>query len=174
MGTRKESKKIIIQEKSGNVKFAVIRDLQETITAAVTDRPKVKAECLRLLVTLKLNPAKMQLISGFIDSYLRLNQIEEEKFKTELGSLIPEEQEEVMQIVTSWMERGIEQGIEQGIEREKNLIIRQVNRKLGKIDAKLEAQIRNLNVEIIELLGESIFDLSTVEDLQNWLNNLQI
>ncbi|UUO15520.1 DUF4351 domain-containing protein [Dolichospermum heterosporum] len=170
MGTRKESKKIIIQEKSGNVKFAVIRDLQETITAAVTDRPKVKAECLRLLVTLKLNPAKMQLISGFIDSYLRLNQIEEEKFKTELGSLIPEEQEEVMQIVTSWME----QGIERGIEREKNLIIRQVNRKLGKIDAKLEAQIRNLNVEIIELLGESIFDLSTVEDLQNWLNNLQI
>ncbi|WP_228044019.1 DUF4351 domain-containing protein, partial [Dolichospermum sp. LEGE 00246] len=162
MGTRKESKKIIIQEKSGNVKFAVIRDLQETITAAVTDRPKVKAECLRLLVTLKLNPAKMQLISGFIDSYLRLNQIEEEKFKTELGSLIPEEQEEVMQIVTSWMERGIEQGIERGIEREKNLIIRQVNRKLGKIDAKLEAQIRNLNVEIIELLGESIFDLSTV------------
>ena len=174
MGTRKESKKIIIQEKSGNVKFAVIRDLQETITAAVTDRPKVKAECLRLLVTLKLNPAKMQLISGFIDSYLRLNQIEEEKFKTELGSLIPEEQEEVMQIVTSWMEQGIEQGIERGIEREKNLIIRQVNRKLGKIDAKLEAQIRNLNVEIIELLGESIFDLSTVEDLQNWLNNLQI
>ncbi|WP_080683823.1 DUF4351 domain-containing protein [Aphanizomenon flos-aquae] len=182
MGTRKESKKIIIQEKSGNVKFAVIRDLQETITAAVTDRPKVKAECLRLLVTLKLNPAKMQLISGFIDSYLRLNQIEEEKFKTELGSLIPEEQEEVMQIVTSWMEQGIERGIEQGIEqgiergieREKNLIIRQVNRKLGKIDAKLEAQIRNLNVEIIELLGESIFDLSTVEDLQNWLNNLQI
>ncbi|MBE9251033.1 DUF4351 domain-containing protein [Dolichospermum sp. LEGE 00240] len=52
--------------------------------------------------------------------------------------------------------------------------MRQVNRKLGKIDAKLEAQIRNLNVEIIELLGESIFDLSTVEDLQNWLNNLQI
>ncbi|MDB9308568.1 DUF4351 domain-containing protein [Aphanizomenon sp. CS-733/32] len=42
------------------------------------------------------------------------------------------------------------------------------------MDAKLEAQIRNLNVEIIELLGESIFDLSTVGDLQNWLNNLQI
>ncbi|MBD2280813.1 MULTISPECIES: DUF4351 domain-containing protein [Nostocales] len=33
---------------------------------------------------------------------------------------------------------------------------------------------RLLNVEIIEFLGESIFDLSTVEDLQNWLNNLQI
>lgn len=33
------------------------------------DRPKVKAQCLRLMVTLKLNPAKMQLISGFIDCF---------------------------------------------------------------------------------------------------------
>jgi hypothetical protein len=29
------------------------------------DRPTVKAQCLRLLVTLKLDPAKMQLISIF-------------------------------------------------------------------------------------------------------------
>ena len=34
------------------------------------DRPKVKAECLRLLVTLKLNPAKSRLISQFVDTYL--------------------------------------------------------------------------------------------------------
>lgn len=43
----------------------------------------------------------MQLISGFIDTYLRLNKIEKEKFQTELGTLITEEKEEVMQIVTS-------------------------------------------------------------------------
>jgi hypothetical protein len=35
-----------------------------------TDRPKVKAECLRLLTTLKLNPAKQKLISGFVDTYI--------------------------------------------------------------------------------------------------------
>jgi hypothetical protein len=44
---------------------------------AKSERPKVKAECLRLLATLKVNPAKMQLISGFIDTYLKLNQAEE-------------------------------------------------------------------------------------------------
>jgi hypothetical protein len=132
------------------------------------DRPKVKAECLRLLVTLKLNPAKMQLISGFIDTYLRLNKIEEEKFQTEIGTLIKEEKEEVMQIVTSWME----EGIERGIEREKNLILRQINRKFGQIDLDLETKIRSLNIEIIEALAEAIFDLDTVEDLQNWLDNL--
>lgn len=33
------------------------------------ERPRVKAECLRLLATLRLNPAKTKLISGFIDTY---------------------------------------------------------------------------------------------------------
>ncbi|MEI6371913.1 MAG: flagellar assembly protein H, partial [Nostocales cyanobacterium ELA608] len=86
--------------------------LMSKMSIVPEDRPKVKAQCLRLLVTLKLNPAKMQLISGFIDTYLRLNKIEEEKFQTEVGTLIKEEKEEVMQIVTSWMEEGIERGIE--------------------------------------------------------------
>ena len=154
--------------------------LMSKMSIVPEDRPKVKAECLRLLVTLKLNPAKMQLISGFIDTYLRLNKIEEEKFQTEIGTLIKEEKEEVMQIVTSWMEEGIEKGIEKGIERgiergidrEKNLILRQINRKFGQIDLELATEIRSLNIEIIEALAEAIFDLDDVEDLQNWLDNL--
>ncbi|MBD1215004.1 MAG: DUF4351 domain-containing protein [Dolichospermum circinale Clear-D4] len=72
-----------------------------------------------------------------------------------------------MQIVTSWME----EGIERGIEREKNLIIRQINRKFGQIDLELETKIRSLNIEILEALGEAIFDLHDVEDLRNWLEN---
>jgi hypothetical protein len=142
--------------------------LMSKMNIAPEDRPKVKAECLRLLVTLKLNPAKMQLISGFIDTYLRLNKIEEQKFAAEVSSFIPTEKEEVMEIVTTWME----EGIERGIEREKNLILRQINRKLGQINLELETKIRSLNIEILESLGEEIFDLDTVADLQRWLDNL--
>ncbi|BAZ28612.1 hypothetical protein NIES4074_10460 [Cylindrospermum sp. NIES-4074] len=145
--------------------------LMSKMDIALPDRAKVKAECLRLLVTLKLNPAKMQLISGFIDSYLKLNQAEEQRFQTELGSFIQEEQEEVMQIVTSWMRQGIEQGIEQGIQREKDLVVRLLKRKLGEIDAELEAEVRRLEVERLEFLGEALFDFSTVEDLRHWLDN---
>jgi hypothetical protein len=97
-----------------------------------------------------------------------LNKIEEEKFQIEIGTLIKEEKEEVMQIVTSWME----EGIEKGIEREKNLILRLINRKFGQIDLELATKIRILNIEIIEALGEAIFDLETEKDLQNWLDNL--
>ena len=58
------------------------------------------------------------------------------------------------------------------IDREKNLILRQINRKFGEIELDLVTRIRSLNIEILESLGEAIFDLDTVADLQNWLDNL--
>jgi Putative transposase, YhgA-like len=76
------------------------------------DRPKVKAECLRLMVTLKLNPAKSQLISQFVDTYLRLNLTEETKFQAELDKLNLQEKEAIMETMTSWEEKGMEKGIE--------------------------------------------------------------
>jgi predicted transposase YdaD len=71
------------------------------------DRPKVKAECLRLLVTLKLNPAKTALISQFVDTYLRLNTTEEQQFQTEIDTMDIAQREEIMQATTSWEEKGI-------------------------------------------------------------------
>ena len=58
------------------------------------DRPKVKAECLRLMVTLKLYPARMYLISGFVDTYLDLNSQEEVIFQSELSTINLEEQKQ--------------------------------------------------------------------------------
>ncbi|WP_204103138.1 MULTISPECIES: Rpn family recombination-promoting nuclease/putative transposase, partial [Spirulina sp. CCY15215] len=48
--------------------------LMAKMNIATEDRPRVKVECLRLLATLRLDPARMQLISGFVDSYLKLNE----------------------------------------------------------------------------------------------------
>jgi hypothetical protein len=42
--------------------------LMAKMKIALNDRPKVKAQCLRLLATLRLNPARMQLIFGFVES----------------------------------------------------------------------------------------------------------
>jgi hypothetical protein len=142
--------------------------LMAKMSIAEKERAKVKAECLRLLITLKLNPAKMQLISGFIDTYLNLNPVEEIQFQEEISTFSQPVQEGVMQITTSWMR----QGIEQGIEREKTLILRQLKRKLGEINPSLETKIMQLSIDDVEVLGEALFDFSTVEDLINWLNTL--
>ena len=56
--------------------------LMSKMNIALEERPQVKAECLRLLLTLKLDPARMQLISGFFDVYLNLNEQENQAFKT--------------------------------------------------------------------------------------------
>ena len=78
------------------------------MTIAKVDRPKVKAECLRLLVTLKLNPAKTQLISKFVDIYLRLDVKEEQLFQAEIDTMDKIQKEVIMQTTTSWEEKGIE------------------------------------------------------------------
>src|SRR5688572_29199969 len=66
------------------------------------DRPRVKLQCLRLLATLKLDRARMRMISGFVDSYLRLDKNEESTLVKELNDAPESERETVMEIVTSW------------------------------------------------------------------------
>ncbi len=158
--------------------------LMAKMKIAPRDRAKVKAQCLRLLVTLRLDAARMQLISGFVDTYLNLNSSEEIEFQQEISTFIQPEQEGVMQITTSWMRRGLEQGLEQGLERglergleqglarERNLIVRLIKRKLGAIDVALESRIITLTIDDLERVGEALLDFSTVEDLTNWLNAL--
>ncbi len=65
-------------------------------------------ECLRLLTTLRLDPARMQLISGFVDTYLDLNAAEEQVFKAAVDTIGLSNKEEYMEIVTSWERKALE------------------------------------------------------------------
>jgi predicted transposase YdaD len=91
--------------------------LMAKMNIEANDRPKVKAECLRLLVTLKLDPAKTELISQFVDTYLRLNAKEEKRFQAEIDTMDVTQREEIMQVTTSWEEKGIKKGIKKGLEK---------------------------------------------------------
>ncbi|NJO74484.1 MAG: DUF4351 domain-containing protein [Leptolyngbyaceae cyanobacterium RM1_406_9] len=97
----------------------------------------------------------------------RLFIAEEQAFQAEIDKLGPAEQEQVMEIVTSWMGEGIQQGIQQG---EISIILRQLHRRLGQLDPQLEVQVRNLSIQQVEELGEALLDFSTETDLVNWLN----
>ncbi len=136
--------------------------LMAKMNIARQDRPRVKLECLRLLATLRLDPARMKLISGFVDSYLRLNAEEEVQLKSQISTLQSDEQEEVMEIVTSWMEQGIQLG-------ELKIILGQINRKIGEIAPQLLERIRQLSEPKLVDLSEALFDLSSEENLASWL-----
>jgi predicted transposase/invertase (TIGR01784 family) len=148
--------------------------LMAKMKIAKKDRPKVKAECLRLLVTLKLDPAKTRLVSKFVDTYLRLNQQEERVFQSEIGKMETTQQEQIMQVTTSWeeigIEKGIEQGIEQGIERERrSLVLRQLNQKLGSLPTALTETISARPPAQLEILAIALLNFTTVADLETWL-----
>ncbi len=76
-----------------------------------------------------------------------------------------------MEIVTSWMERGIEQGKQQG---EVALILRQLNRRFRGVTPEVEARIPSLSVEQLENLGEALLDFADAADLDAWLEQQRI
>jgi hypothetical protein len=108
------------------------------------DRPKVKAECLRLMVTLQLDPAKSRLISKFVDTYLRLNVQEERQFQAELDKLDVGQKEAVMQTMTSWEEKGM--------EKERETIALNMLRKNMALETI--AEVTGLTIEQVQALSD--------------------
>lgn len=142
--------------------------LMSKMRIAPSDRPQVKAECLRLLATLQLNPAKMKLISGFVDTYLRLNAAEQEIFQTEIAKFDPVKQEVVMEIVTSWQLQGREEG---KLEGRLQIVMRQLNRKVGVVRPELGERIKQLSPTQVEDLADALLDFTNAGDLVAWLNS---
>ncbi len=79
-----------------------------------------------------------------------------------------------MEIVTSWMEEGIRKGLEQGLDqgrrREVSLVVRQLTRRFGPLDATLLERLNALSVEATEDLGEALLDFHETSDLSAWLD----
>lgn len=153
--------------------------LMAKMNIAAEDRVRVKWECLRLLVTLKLNRAKSKLISGFIDTYLRLDDKEQADFDQKIDSLGVEKTERIMEIVTSWMEEGIKRGRKEGLERGLQRGLQkgrreglQEGRREGHLAGLQEGEIRAAQDDIVDVLETRFAKISvavkkrikTVED----------
>lgn len=72
------------------------------------ERVEVKKEFLRMLVRMQLNSAKEYLIYGFFESYLDLNEKEEEKLREEIGKI--DDGVKVMELTISYEEKGKKEG----------------------------------------------------------------
>lgn len=124
-------------------KNPVAAALMAKMNIPVKERPQVKAECLRLLTTLKLDPARMQLISGFIDIYLDLNSAEKEIFKATVDKIGLSKEEVYMEITTSW-------GREAAQKTREEIALNMLKRKMA-VD------------EIVEMTGLSTEEVQRLE-----------
>ena len=129
---------------------------------AIEDRPRVKLECLRLLATLRLNPARMRLISGFVDTYLRLNAQETLLFREQTVILEEKEKHMYKELTTSWKEEGM-------LEESQHIVFRQLRRRWGELPPRMIAQVQALPVQEVENLAEALWDFTSLADVEKWL-----
>jgi Domain of unknown function (DUF4351)/Putative transposase, YhgA-like len=137
--------------------------LMAKMKIAPPDRAKVKAEALKMLTGLGLNDVEKYLVSGFIGTYLKLDEKEQVKFERELEkNMSTEQKEEALVIVTDWMERGMELGKEE-------MILRQLKHRVGVLTSQEEKQIKALSVSQLDELGEALLDFADKNDFINWM-----
>ena len=140
--------------------------LMAKMKIATADRPRVKLECLRLLATLRLDPARTQLIAGFVDSYLRLTAQEIQIFDRDLAALPQEERDETMPLTISWKEEGRVEGRAEGrvegrVESKREILLHLGAQRLGIPSTQVENALLAINSE--ERLLALIDNLSSVE-----------
>ena len=86
----------------------------------------------------------------------------------------PEEEDLMMQLsplVLEKLQAAEQQGEARGEVKEgQALILRQLNRRVGKISIDLEARVKTLPLAQLEELGEALLDFSQIKDLVAWLD----
>ncbi|WMM89400.1 transposase, partial [Heyndrickxia coagulans] len=117
------------------------------------ERVQVKLEFLRMLARMELDPAKMRLLYGFFDYYLKLNEKEEAEVMENIKMLDPDEAEQVLKLPNSYFDRGYKKGKEEGEERLRRFI---VNLLKNQVDVKLIAQASGLSEDEIMKIKRQI------------------
>jgi Domain of unknown function (DUF4351) len=134
----------------------------ETLWLRVLGRGRVQEQAIVELQALPLNhpyqQATLELVYNLREN-LRVNQELEEEDRELIMRLEPLYQRD--------REQAKQEGRQQG---EQDLVLRQLNRRIGSIDASLTERIQGLSIEQLENLGEALLDFSDVADLEAWLN----
>ena len=113
------------------------------------------------MTRLKLDPARLELITGFFETYLKLNKQEEEQLNQELGKINQKEAELIMQVTTSWHEKG---KIEGKIEAICKFITRRFSAESGEVREKVW---QVASPELLDSLMEELFAANTLEEAQS-------
>jgi predicted transposase YdaD len=137
--------------------------LMVRMNLAPADRVRVKAEILRLLLTLRLRPEKAQLILGFVETYLELTAKEELKLRREIDTLSEYEQDKIMKMLLPGERAGLRKGRQAG---------RQEGRQEGQLRNQQEAVMAVLETRFGEVpyaLRETVTALDDLARLKQWL-----
>jgi hypothetical protein len=153
--------------KSLQAAIVVIHQLpqtQETLWLRLLGRGTVQKRAIDELAALPLNQPYVKITLELLynlQKNLKINQ-----------SSQTEDQELIMRLAPLYQqdrELAKQEGLQEGLQKEKRLIIRLLNRRIGEIDSLLIQKVQQLPVEKLEELGEALLDFISVTDLETWL-----
>ncbi len=147
--------------------------LMAKMKIAPAERPKVRVQILRLLTQLRLDRRKLDLIAGFVDTYLALTTKESVAFHRELDTIEDKQlKRSVMELITDWERKGRREGRKEGRqEGELAVLMRLLRHRFGELPRSLEQQINALSSTQLEALAEALLDFTRLEDLKAWLKD---
>ncbi|MBW4433704.1 MAG: DUF4351 domain-containing protein [Pelatocladus maniniholoensis HA4357-MV3] len=130
-----------------------------------------KFSLIRRLYDLGLQEQDIRNLYRFIDWVMILPKALENQFWEEFKQF---EQERSMTYITTGERIGYERGKQEGRqegrqEGEQIIILRLLQRRLGKLSPETQQRIQSLSLNKLEALGEAILDFTVVADLFNWL-----
>jgi hypothetical protein len=129
---------------------------------APKDRSRVRLECARLLLTLKLNQKRERIIFEFFDTYLDLTKQEMAEFMKRLDKLAEPEREAIINYGNSYERAGWQKGVSA-------LLTKHLQRRLGPIETQLLERIQDLTPQQLDALDEALLDFASTKDLEKWL-----
>ncbi|MCF4968966.1 DUF4351 domain-containing protein [Nostoc sp. CMAA1605] len=152
--------------------------IPETLWLRLLGRGNVQSQAIIELQALPLNHpyqrATLELVYNLREN-LKVNQELEADDRELIMRLEPLYQRDREQAKEEGRQEGKQEGKREGRQEGKqegkqDLILRQLNRRIGEIDASFIEQIHELSLEQLENLGEALLDFATVADLAAWFN----
>jgi len=152
--------------------------LMATMGVKKHERPVVKLECMRTMVSMTLTEAEKWAIFRFVDAQLDLDPQEQAVFSEQLEKTMPaSQQQDVRELMTSTERKGYDRAQleirEEVRQRDLRMMIRLLIRELGGLQLADRDRIEALSGEQLTSLGEVVLDFHSVKDLRAWLDHAE-
>ena len=131
------------------------------------ERKTWKFSLIRRLYEQGMQEQDIRNLYRFIDWVMILPKALEAEFWQDFKEF---EQERTMSYITTGERIGYERGEQEGRQQgELNLVLRQLQRRVGELPQEVIGEIQSLSLERLESLGEALLYFTTMDDLLNWL-----
>ena len=106
-----------------------------------------------MMTRLRLDPARMELLAVFFETYLPLKPHEEEQLQLEIDKSPLKKEVRMMEWITSWEKKGRQEGIEVGMKKSINDIAIKMMKE--NLDPALISKVTGLSLEELHKLKET-------------------